>query len=404
MAKKRKGVYYYDIDKLNFLFAILAVVTLIGVAWMVWDDYAREWKSYQRQFRVIETEVTQQQLADVQAQVDQAELTRLQQQRDSAEQALAAQQDALSALEDDLVVAEKALVQSDQESRFARSTYDARRWEYEEAAHASDGDAPRQLARMEESAAEVAETGARLEEVTAERDRIRGELDTMRANLDEALAGLAAMAREIDRLDGRLDDLRFGLVYSIRNAPMLDALNPSLRIRQAVIEDVPVDLNFADAPRVDRCETCHMGIASPAMEGQQQPFAAHPRLDLFVADTSPHPMGEFGCSSCHLGKDRATSFVSAVHTPDNESEEHRWVDEHVWAPTHLWEWPMRPSYETEASCLKCHLEDTWLPDAPALEYGLELVETLGCYGCHALQRFEETDHAERRAIIRLEFR
>ena len=98
MAKKRKGVYYYDIDKLNFLFAILAVVTLIGVAWMVWDDYAREWKSYQRQFRVIETEVTQQQLADVQAQVDQAELTRLQQQRDSAEQTLAAQQDAEEAL------------------------------------------------------------------------------------------------------------------------------------------------------------------------------------------------------------------------------------------------------------------------------------------------------------------
>jgi len=389
MAKKRKGVYYYDIDKLNFIFAILAIATLIGVAWMIWDDYAREWKSYQRQFRVIEAEVTQQQLADVEAQVDQQELTRLQQQRDSAEESLAAQQEAFSALQDELVSAQKVLDQADQESRFAGSTFDARRWEYEEAAHAGGGEAPRQLARMEEAAAAVAETRAHLEEVTTERDRIQGEIDELRANLDDALAGLASMAREIERLQDRLDDLRFGFVYAVRNAPMLDALNPSLRIKQAVIDDLPVDLNFAGAPRVDRCETCHLGIANPALEGQQQPFAAHPRLDLFVADTSPHPMGEFGCSSCHLGKDRATSFVSAVHTPDSESEEHRWVDEHGWAPTHLWEWPMRPSYETEASCLKCHMDDTWLPDAPILEYGLELVETLGCYGCHALKRFEE---------------
>jgi cytochrome c2 len=390
MAKKRKGVYYYDIDKLNFFFAILAIATLIGVAWMVWDDYAREWKSFQRQFRVIETEVTQQQLADVQAQVDQQELTRLQEQRDAAEQTLAEQQDALEELEDELASREKAVVQADQEARFARSTYDARRYEYEEAAHESGGDAERQRARMEEAAAEVQETGLRLEEITAERDRVQAELEVMRADLSTAESGLTAMYRDIDRLQQRLDDLRFGVVYAIRNAPMLDALNPSLRIRQAVIEDIPVDLNFADAPRVDRCETCHLGIANPSFEGQQQPFAAHPRLDLFIADTSPHPMGEFGCSSCHLGKDRATSFTSAVHTPDNESEEHRWVDEYGWAPVHLWEWPMRPSYETEASCLKCHMDDTWLPDAPELEYGLGLIETLGCYGCHALERFEDT--------------
>ena len=64
-------------------------------------------------------------------------------------------------------------------------------------------------------------------------------------------------------------------------------------------------------------------------------------------------------------------------TPANESEEHRWEEEHDWAHIELWEWPMRPVAETEASCLKCHIDDTWMPDAPTLEYGLGLVENLG---------------------------
>ena len=51
---------------------------------------------------------------------------------------------------------------------------------------------------------------------------------------------------------------------------------------------------------------------------------------------------------------------------------------------------MRPSGEVEASCLKCHLGDTWKPEAPRLEHGLALIENLGCFACHALEGFEET--------------
>ena len=58
MAKKRKGVYARDIDRLNVIFAIVAVFSLLSVLWMIYDDNARPWKSYQRQFRVIQKEVT----------------------------------------------------------------------------------------------------------------------------------------------------------------------------------------------------------------------------------------------------------------------------------------------------------------------------------------------------------
>ncbi len=52
----------------------------------------------------------------------------------------------------------------------------------------------------------------------------------------------------------------------------------------------------------------------------KQPYVSHPRLDLFVASGSKHPMERFGCTGCHLGRGRATDFVTTVHVPDNDAD------------------------------------------------------------------------------------
>ena len=348
---KRKGVYARDIDKLNIIFAAVTIASLLSVVWMIWDDYAREWKRYQRQFQVIEQEVTQQQLANEQASINQTELAQLTQQRAAAEQTLAGQEEQVGALEAELEGIQTELELATQKFRFARSVFDTQRWNYEEAIH-KNSDSSGEEADYREAEARLAETQAEEERLQIEADRIQGELDTLRQSLIEAEVGIGNTTREIDRLQGRLDSLRFDVAYAVRNAPMLDALNPSQRIRQAVINDLRLDLNFADAPRVDRCQTCHLGASNGAYANSSQPFTSHPNLDLYVADTSVHPAGEFGCAVCHQGKGLATSFYSAVHTPSNESEEHRWEEEHGWSHIELWEWPMRKVAETEASCLK----------------------------------------------------
>ncbi len=49
--------------------------------------------------------------------------------------------------------------------------------------------------------------------------------------------------------------------------------------------------------RVDRCTTCHLGVADAVMEGAKEPFGLHPR--------TAHTPGEFdrmGCTSCHGGQ------------------------------------------------------------------------------------------------------
>lgn len=390
MAKKRKGVYARDVDRLNMLFGIVAIVCLVSVLWMIWDDYAKPWKSYQRQFRVIQAEVTEQQLEETRAQVDQARLTELRQEREAAEQALAERREEVDAIEDEMASIQTRLDLADQNMRFARSIYDTERWEYEETRkeHGEEG-AGSQREAMDGAADDVESYISEVEELTLELEALQARRHELRGGVDEIATEITAMNRDIETLRDRLADLRFDLAYYVRNAPFLDGFNPSVRIRQVVLGAIPFDLNFTDAPRVDRCQTCHLGINSGDYESADQPFTSHPRLDLFVADTSAHPVAQFGCTVCHGGKGHATTFTSAVHTPANESEEERWRDELGWQHVELWEWPMRPIDEIEAGCLQCHVGDTWLPDAPRIESGLELVDQLGCYGCHQIDRFDE---------------
>ena len=390
MAKKRKGVYARDIDKLNVIFAITALASLLSVGWMAYDDFARPWKQYQRRFRVVQGEVAQQQLQDAEGQVDQQALAQLTQQRDAAEQTLQGNSDRIEQLDSELAALGKQMEMADQNFRFARSNYDALRWEFEETRqeHGEEG-ATGERAAMEAADAEIARTAARVEALTLEQQALEGERDQLRNDVTVASSEITTTNSEIDRLRDRLDTLRFDWVYYLRNAPMMDAFNPSVRINQAVLANIEMDLNFASAPRVDRCETCHLGARSSDYESYEQPYTSHPRLELFAADDSIHPSDDFGCTVCHLGKGHATSFESAVHTPDNESEAKRWHDELGWEHIELWEWPMRPGREIEASCLSCHASDAWIPDAPKLEYGLGLIDKLGCNGCHQIDRWDD---------------
>ena len=126
--------------------------------------------------------------------------------------------------------------------------------------------------------------------------------------------------------------------------------------------------------------------------GVPQPYATHPRLDLFVGDSSPHPMKNFGCTICHQGQGSATSFKWSSHTPNTPKQAHEWHDEHGWFNNHHWIQPMLPARFEESSCLKCHHQVVDLepsekfpePPAPKLVEGYHLIRQYGCYGCHEI--------------------
>ncbi len=154
------------------------------------------------------------------------------------------------------------------------------------------------------------------------------------------------------------------------------------------------------APGVARAallETARWGqpLELKVKRGVPQPYSTHPRLDLFVSDSSPHPMKTFGCTICHEGQGSATSFEWASHTPNSPKQAHEWHQEYGWFNNHHWIFPMRPERFEESSCLKCHHQVVDLepspkfpePSAPKLVEGYHLIRQYGCYGCHEINGY-----------------
>jgi mono/diheme cytochrome c family protein len=116
---------------------------------------------------------------------------------------------------------------------------------------------------------------------------------------------------------------------------------------------------------IDRCTTCHQGIAEPSLIDRSvpQPFRAHPPI--------PHRVNDWGCTVCHRGQGASTEVAEAHET------------------TLGWEQPLLPMHFIQASCGTCHRAD--LPETPQLNRGRDLITQLNCVGCHRLQNFERPD-------------
>jgi cytochrome c2 len=172
----------------------------------------------------------------------------------------------------------------------------------------------------------------------------------------------------------------------VRTADVLAAVNGTKVIDPAAAERMLLDAVDWKNPTP---------IAVEIRRGLPHPYSAHPRLDLFGSDSSPHAFGKFGCTICHEGQGTATAFQAAEHSPNTVAEEDRWRNDFKWAANHYWDWPQKPKRFIESSCLKCHHDVVELrpsekfPDAPApkLVRGYDLIREYGCFGCHEIKGF-----------------
>ncbi|MBI4309133.1 MAG: c-type cytochrome, partial [Candidatus Omnitrophica bacterium] len=97
---------------------------------------------------------------------------------------------------------------------------------------------------------------------------------------------------------------------------------------------------------------------------------------------------QFACTTCHMGRGRATDFISAAHTPRDEEQKKEWAKKYHWHELEHWEHPMLPAPFAQAACFKCH-QDQGAKGAEKLNLGLALVERAGCYGCHTIAKYKD---------------
>jgi len=72
---------------MNLVFAASSLGLLVTMGWMVYDDYSRGWKTYQKKFQRLEAEKTHAQIDAAEKAIDTSTLDALQKQRAEAEAA-----------------------------------------------------------------------------------------------------------------------------------------------------------------------------------------------------------------------------------------------------------------------------------------------------------------------------
>ena len=390
-----RGDTHYFTPTLNKWFLFSSLAFLATSLWMMVADWNRPWKDYQRQYR-------ERDLAKVRATLDALETpearqgeTALQAAVDAARKDLAARQKELEQAEAEEFAVNGELYVKDQAAKFAKADYDWTRYLVEEHRRAI-GDLNADQAKLDTASDAVQSTALAKEEVEAKHTAAKAKTAEILDRVTVAEKALAAGTRDQDRLRKRVEQLAPSdravvLADKLRDAPGLDFIGPLLKVQKVVLDKLTFELNFTKTIRVDMCTSCHMASDREgwAEADDAEPLRSHPRLDLYLASNSPHPLKDVGCTICHRGAGEALDFVRADHRPSDAHEGERWHEEHGWHKQHHWDYPMLADSSVEASCVQCHKTSMELiaDEAPQVTEGYHLFEKYGCYACHKVDWF-----------------
>jgi cytochrome c2 len=386
---EKRGDRLYEGDSLHKWFAIASLLLFLITIAMVLADYSREWKKYQRDFVRLQIKKTQKDIQQFSSGYDRNKAQQIRQQIQQAQAQETQNEAQIDKLQKQVNDLNAKLYAVDENYRFAKAVYDSDKYSYEESFAHKESNAAKLGQTMKDQEKKMNDYKAALDKVTLDLRAANDDLNKYVGKRGELQKSREAMLADYTRLQTRLGTLDPGaVIVSFRNAPVFDFMNPSERIQQILLSNLYNDQPFKAIPRVDRCTTCHLGIEQKIYQDAPQPFKTHPNLDLYVSSGSPHPMETFGCTSCHGGLDRATSFANAAHMPRSEEQRKAWQAKYNWHEDEFIPQPMLPMNSIEGGCYKCHNSSPEVPKAAALNAGRDLIRIYGCFGCHKLPGYE----------------
>lgn len=397
--------FYRDQQRLHLVFLGTSVALFAVTIWMLAADHVKPWKDHQREFNIVNREKLEQDLASEQRKLDARRLAALDERLAKEQQELADHQSEIDSATAKIRELSTQLDRQDRAVQFlkadqaeAASAYDLVVGQLAETPkndprHAKlERERVRVLERLASLDAKIRDAmgsaGKTKEEVT----RFENDIKRRGEKIETTKAEQSKLTNDRDSLKRSIESTSYGLAQKVRALPVIDGFASPVRIKQTVLEELPLDYNFKMVTRFDRCMTCHLAIDKPgylAKDAIKQPYCSHPHLELYVGDKSPHPVTKFGCTICHQGQGTATSFDWASHTPSDNKQRAEWEKEYGWFFNHFHELPMYASRHIEASCLKCHHDPYQIPQAKKALLGYETIRTHGCYGCHEIDGYKD---------------
>ncbi|MEC8623671.1 MAG: c-type cytochrome [Bdellovibrionota bacterium] len=399
MTKKHEPGMAYDMKKLNKVFAFLSFLLLVTVGWMFLEDYMRPWKRWQIKAQDIKKEKIKKDILEAEKKIDKKKLAQLEKDLVLNQKAVDLNQEEIDKVNEEIADINKrfkvqTMINGDFNANVSATTfnYEIAQSHYLESGKLKDKlKAEKLLKKLKTYKAGFAESKDKLKAIAAEKKIA----DTKLLRLAESVTkvksemGKMLMKKKLLLMAEKKTDTLTNPVWLLRNAPIIDWLDPTIKIQQVHLPNLKDDLYFQKVPKVDRCHTCHTFIDKPGYEDQPQPFTTHPRLHLFAGSDSPHSLKKMGCTSCHQGQGhRVHDFQSVSHTPNSPEQAKEWAKKYNWHPPHKVPQPMFPKRHFEAGCVKCHKGVEAIPGSITLNKGWRKIEQYGCYGCHKIKGWE----------------
>ncbi|MFP5386791.1 MAG: c-type cytochrome [Bacteriovoracia bacterium] len=388
---KREPGMAYDTKVLNKIFAVISVIFLLVTIWMVFDDYIRPWKAIQVKALDIEKQKIQEKIKEIEGSIDSEKLKEVKAQIEAAEKEVASKSDEIEKVNEKIAEIQRQIYVQNMFNGVSGSQAAAFQFKYEHALMENHPEEAKSLkVKFDKFKAQEIAGKDKLKGLNAKEAAAKKELATLTASLTQAEKDLKALVGDKERMLQAMTATEKDPVWMLRNAPFIDYLDPTIKIRQYVVTKATNDFYFQHVPKIDRCTTCHVFIDKAGYEDQPNPYKTHPRLDtLAVGINSAHPVKEFGCTACHGGVgDRVNDFNSPAHIPQNAAQEKEWKEKYHWHEPHKVPQPMIPLQHAQGMCMKCHKEQVRIPMADELNKGRELIENYGCYGCHKIEGWE----------------
>ncbi len=383
--------HHYNIPRLNRSFFWGGLLLAVVFVWMVIADYSRDWKNIQRNFLRLDRQLTRNAALAARKKALDEEHTKLIAELRAERTEVATHNATLAKLDRKLKALDPRIYAADQSYKFSKASFDAELYKYEDALANRPRSAPGAKKSLDAIRKELDERTLALATLKKEEADAKAQIAQLTAKRKDIENTIEKKTADFRLTRSKFDSLKQDTLFELRNSPILDMINPSLRVNQVQLPDHFINVNFMRIPRVDRCTTCHMaadrkGFEDPRIKGIV--YKTHPSFHRMVGSESMHPANTFGCTPCHGGRDRATSFWSAGHSPETEAQRVAWTRKYDWEFDKFNENPVLPLKYAEAGCYRCHAKETNFPEAPRLDAGMRMVESLGCWGCHRIEGLE----------------
>lgn len=388
---KREPGMAFDIKFLNKIFAVISVVFLLVTIWMIFDDYIRPWKAVQVKALDIEKQKIKEKIKEIDGSIDGNKLKEIKAKIAAAEKGLEGRKAEVDKVNDKILEIQRKIYVQNMVNGVNGSQAAAYQFKYEHALMENHPDQAKKLkVTFDEYKKKEVEGKDALKGFQAQETAANEELKKIEATKIEAEKELKNLVGDKERMLQAMEGVEKTPVWALRNAPFIDFLDPTIKIRQHVIKNVTNDMYFQQIPKIDRCTTCHVFIDKVGYEDQANPYKTHPKIDtLAVGVNSPHPIKDFGCTSCHGGVgDRVNDFGAPAHIPQNAEQAKQWKEKYHWHEPHKVPQPMLPLQYTEGMCIKCHQGVERLPLGEKLNEGRDLVQNYGCYACHKIEGWQ----------------